>query len=83
MSTRDNATGSPINPWIIAMTVMLATFMEVLDTSVVNGHAQRAGAFARRHGDRPDHATGWLPAGESGGTLAGDIRTGDSLCRTI
>jgi len=26
----------PINPWIIAMTVMLATFMEVLDTSVAN-----------------------------------------------
>ena len=25
-----------INPWIVAMTVMLATFMEVLDTTVVN-----------------------------------------------
>jgi len=25
-----------INPWIIALTVMLATFMEVLDTSVAN-----------------------------------------------
>ena len=25
-----------INPWIVAMTVMLATFMEVLDTSVAN-----------------------------------------------
>src|SRR5436189_5884286 len=25
-----------INPWIIAVSVMLATFMEVLDTSVVN-----------------------------------------------
>src|ERR1700760_3992406 len=25
-----------INPWIIAVTVMLATFMEVLDTSVAN-----------------------------------------------
>ena len=31
-----NKTGVPINPWIIAMTVMLATFMEVLDTSVAN-----------------------------------------------
>src|SRR5579871_1734954 len=31
-----NATSVPINPWIIAMTVMLATFMEVLDTSVAN-----------------------------------------------
>src|SRR5689334_8638124 len=28
--------GAPINPWVIAMTVMLATFMEVLDTSVAN-----------------------------------------------
>src|SRR5580658_5252949 len=27
---------NPINPWIIALTVMLATFMEVLDTSVAN-----------------------------------------------
>jgi DHA2 family multidrug resistance protein len=26
----------PISPWIIALTVMLATFMEVLDTSVAN-----------------------------------------------
>src|SRR5512140_878571 len=25
-----------INPWIVAFTVMLATFMEVLDTSVAN-----------------------------------------------
>src|SRR5438309_10706109 len=25
-----------INPWIIAISVMLATFMEVLDTTVVN-----------------------------------------------
>ncbi len=25
-----------VNPWIIAFTVMLATFMEVLDTSVAN-----------------------------------------------
>jgi DHA2 family multidrug resistance protein len=29
-------TGVAINPWIIALTVMLATFMEVLDTSVAN-----------------------------------------------
>ena len=36
MSNNDRATGVPINPWIIAMTVMLATFMEVLDTSVAN-----------------------------------------------
>jgi MFS transporter, DHA2 family, multidrug resistance protein len=27
---------SPVNPWIIALTVMLATFMEVLDVSVAN-----------------------------------------------
>jgi len=31
-----NNTGVFVNPWIIAMTVMLATFMEVLDTSVAN-----------------------------------------------
>ncbi len=27
---------APVNPWIIALTVTLATFMEVLDTSVAN-----------------------------------------------
>jgi DHA2 family multidrug resistance protein len=27
---------NPVSPWVIAMTVMLATFMEVLDTSVAN-----------------------------------------------
>jgi hypothetical protein len=27
---------SESNPWVIAMTVMLATFMEVLDISVAN-----------------------------------------------
>ena len=26
----------PINPWIIALTVTLATFMELLDTSIAN-----------------------------------------------
>ena len=31
-SSGDNA----VNPWVISMTVMLATFMEVLDTSVAN-----------------------------------------------
>ena len=31
-----NTTGVSVNPWIIALTVMLATFMEVLDTSVAN-----------------------------------------------
>src|ERR1700676_2751388 len=28
--------GQDINPWIIAIAVMFATFMEVLDTTVVN-----------------------------------------------
>jgi len=32
----NNHTGVAVNPWVIAMTVMLATFMEVLDTSVAN-----------------------------------------------
>ena len=28
--------GAPVNPWVIAMVVTLATFMEVLDTSIAN-----------------------------------------------
>ena len=34
--SRAGAGAAPINPWLIATTVMLATFMEVLDTSVAN-----------------------------------------------
>jgi DHA2 family multidrug resistance protein len=37
MSNADSAAWqSPVNPWIIALTVTLATFMEVLDTSIAN-----------------------------------------------
>jgi MFS transporter, DHA2 family, multidrug resistance protein len=31
-----SAPSTPVNPWIVAVAVMLATFMEVLDTTVVN-----------------------------------------------
>src|SRR5512140_3765181 len=31
-----NAQHEAVNPWIIAISVMLGTFMEVLDTTVVN-----------------------------------------------
>src|SRR5207244_5583297 len=31
-----NETGSEVNPWFIAIAVMSSTFMEVLDTTVVN-----------------------------------------------
>ena len=30
------ATSPRFNPWVVAMTVTLATFMEVLDTSIAN-----------------------------------------------
>ena len=33
---REDSGGRAVNPWIIALTVTLATFMEVLDTSVAN-----------------------------------------------
>jgi len=33
---QQSSVASPVSPWVIAMTVMLATFMEVLDTSVAN-----------------------------------------------
>ncbi|MBZ5553779.1 MAG: DHA2 family efflux MFS transporter permease subunit [Acidobacteriia bacterium] len=36
MTTETPATVPQINPWIIAISVMFATFMEVLDTTVVN-----------------------------------------------
>ena len=39
-----------INPWFIALTVSMATFMEVMDTSIANvslGHI--AGQPGRRH----------------------------------
>ncbi len=34
--TLANRQSREVNPWVIALTVMLATFMEVLDTSVAN-----------------------------------------------
>jgi len=37
MPGRENNNGSkPVNPWLIAFTVSLATFMEVMDTSIAN-----------------------------------------------
>jgi DHA2 family multidrug resistance protein len=36
------------NPWIIAVTVTLATIMEVLDTSIVNVAFATHCGFARR-----------------------------------
>ena len=37
ISTDDHAQWKPrVNPWLIAMTVALAAFMEVLDTSIAN-----------------------------------------------
>src|SRR5262250_1373942 len=36
-ATQDRQVNPPqVNPWIVAIAVMLATFMEVLDTTVVN-----------------------------------------------
>jgi len=32
----DSSTHRPINPWIVTVAVMMATFMELLDTTVVN-----------------------------------------------
>ena len=31
-----NSAPAPVNPWIVTVAVMLATFMEILDTTVVN-----------------------------------------------
>ena len=33
---RPNEWKPSVNPWLIAVSIMLATFMEVLDTSVAN-----------------------------------------------
>jgi len=36
MADRKNDTAHTTNPWLIAVTVSLATFMEVMDTSIAN-----------------------------------------------
>ena len=51
-STYSASTWKPrYNPWIIALTVTLATFMEVLDTSIANvalpAHRRRSRAPGR------------------------------------
>ena len=36
-NTKTKPAGRPlINPWVVALTVTLATFMELLDTSIAN-----------------------------------------------
>ena len=51
-----SATRPTINPWIIAMTVTLATFMEVLDSSIANvALPHMAGSL----GASPDEST-WV-----------------------
>src|SRR5436309_14645494 len=46
----------PINPWLIAISVMLGTFMEVLDTTVVNVSLQH---IAGSRSVTPEEAT-WV-----------------------
>src|SRR3954451_19616843 len=53
-------TGSkPINPWLIALAVMFATFMEVLDTTVVNVSLPH---IASSMADTTEEATCALPS---------------------
>jgi hypothetical protein len=56
-----------INPWLIAVSVMFATFMEVLDTTVVNVSLPHiAGACRRRSTRRPGLSPRtWLPTRSS------------------
>jgi len=58
-----NDYSTPVNPWIIAMTVMLATFMEVLDTSVANVALPHiAGSLASTTDEATWVLTGYLVA---------------------
>jgi DHA2 family multidrug resistance protein len=42
------------NPWLVALTVTLATFMEVLDTSIANvALPHMAGTLGRQRRKRP------------------------------
>jgi len=46
------------NPWAVALTVTLATFMEVLDTSIANvALPHMAGSPAARYGPAPPGGT--------------------------
>src|SRR5207249_3771862 len=36
LANHDEQVWQPHNPWVIALTVTMATFMEILDTSVAN-----------------------------------------------
>ncbi len=48
----DNDIQPKVNPWLIALTVMLPTFMEVLDTTIANvsltPHRRQPVGFHRR-----------------------------------
>jgi MFS transporter, DHA2 family, multidrug resistance protein len=66
MSDRPTALGEwkpKVNPWLIASSVMLATFMEVLDTSVANvALAHIAGSLAVSYDDATWVLTSYLVA---------------------
>src|SRR5215469_10644457 len=52
-----------INPWIIAITVTLATFMELLDTAIANvALPQTAGRLATSYDDSTWVLTSYLPS---------------------
>jgi len=46
-----------VNPWVVAVAVVIPTFMEVLDTTIANVALRyiAGGAFGGRHGQRMGH----------------------------
>ena len=56
--------GRRFNPWAIAMTVTLATFMEVLDTSIANVALPHIAGNLSISQDESDVGADFLPGGE-------------------
>ena len=79
-----------VNPWVIALTVTLATFMELLDTSIANvslpyiagGLGRSATRFSWRGSRRRFHSSATMRAGDSP-PASGVSRSAAALCSSI
>ena len=73
-----------VNPWIVAIAVMFATFMEVLDTTVVNVSLPHIAGNLSATIDESTWVADVVPRGQrdhpAADRLAGELRSAASAC---
>jgi MFS transporter, DHA2 family, multidrug resistance protein len=72
LEARNDGSARPVNPWVIAVAVTIATFMEVLDTSIANVALRYiAGGLSAAESDSEWIITSYLAANASVLLLSG------------